>query len=129
MAFPSCKHLAEVDYLGIERGYNTDKLEKINFTHKKAEYINAPVINEFKVSLECKVINTADIGSHTQITGEIVNIQSDEEVLDSKGKISVSKLNPIAYDDYTHAYYSVGDKLSDAFKIGFIEYNDFTYSN
>lgn len=54
MAFPSCKHLAEVDYLGIESGYRADKLEKINFTHKKAEYINAPIINEFKVSLECK---------------------------------------------------------------------------
>ena len=118
MAFPSCEHLAEIDYLGIESGYREDKLKKINFTYKEAEYINAPIINEFKVSLECKVINTVDIGSHTQITGEIVNIQADEEVLDSKGKISVSKLNPIAYDDYTHAYYSVGDKLSDAFKIG-----------
>ena len=76
------------------------------------------LLMSLKYLLNVKVINIVDIGSHTQITGEIINIQADEDVLDDKGKISISKLNPIAYDDYTHTYYSVGDKLAVAFKIG-----------
>ena len=118
MAFPSVEHVAEVDYLGMESGYNENKLDKINFTHKKAEMVNAPVINEFKVSLECRVIHIAEVGSHTQITGEIVNVQADEGVLNEKNKIDFELLNPLAYDDITHAYYKTGKKICDAFKVG-----------
>lgn len=118
VGFPSIEHVGEVDYLGIESGYNEDKLAKINFTPKKAEMVNAPIIEEFKVSLECKVIHIADVGSHTQITGEIVNIQADEDVLDDRGKVIFEKLNPIAYDDITHSYFAVGEKIADAFKVG-----------
>lgn len=118
IAFPSVEHAAEVDYLGIESGYDANKISKINFTHKPAEMVNAPVINEFKVSLECRVINMADVGSHTQITGEIVNIQADGDILDDNGKIDVVKLNPLAYDDYTHTYWSMGGEIARAFKVG-----------
>ena len=118
LAFPSVEHMAEVDYLGIESGYNADKLEKINFHHKKAEKVNAPIIEEFKVSLECKVMHIAEVGSHTQITGEIVNVQVEEDVLDEKNKINFKLLDPLAYDDITHSYYKTGEKISDAFKAG-----------
>lgn len=118
LAYPSIEHVAEVDYLGIESGYNEDKLAKVNFTHQKAQKVNAPLINEFKVSVECRVMHIAEVGSHTQITGEIVNVQADEEVLDEKGKIDFNKLNPLVYDDITHAYYSAGSQISKAFKAG-----------
>ena len=93
-------------------------MSKINFTHQKAEYVNAPIINEFKVSLECRVMHIAEVGSHTQITGEIVNVQADESVLNEKNKIDFRLLDPLAYDDITHAYYKTGEKIDDAFKIG-----------
>lgn len=118
LGFPSVEHLSEIDYLGIETGYNLDKIDRVNFTHQKAMKVNAPIINEFMVSLECSVMHIAEVGSHTQITGEIVNVQADESVLDEKGKIVFEKLNPIAYDDVTHSYFEVGDKLADAFKAG-----------
>ena len=118
VAFAGTEHAAEVDYLGIESGYRADKLSKIGFTHKKGEKVNAPVIQEFKLSLECRVMHTAEVGSHTQITGEIVNVQADSDIVDEKGKIIVEKLNPIVYDDITHSYYELGDKISDAFKPG-----------
>ncbi len=118
IGFGSVKHLAEVDYLGIETGYREDKLKKINFTPVKAEKVNAPIIDEFKVSLECRVMHVAEVGSHTQITGEIINVQADESVVDEKGKIILEKLNPIAYDDITRSYYEMGDKIADAFKQG-----------
>ena len=118
LGFPSVEHLSEVDYLGIETGYNLDKLERVNFTHQKAVEVNAPIINEFRVSLECRVMHIAEVGSHTQITGEIVNVQADESVLDEKGKIVFEKVNPLAYDDVTHSYFEMGGKLADAFKPG-----------
>lgn len=118
IGFGNVEHLAEVDYLGIESGYNEDKLAKINFTPVKGEKVNAPIIDEFKVSLECRVMHVAEVGSHTQITGEIVNVQADESVIDEKGKIIFEKVNPIAYDDISHSYYEMGDKIADAFKVG-----------
>lgn len=118
LAFPSVEHVSEVDYLGIESGYRADKLAEINFHHRKASKVNAPLIDEFKVSLECKVMNIAEVGSHTQITGEIVNIQADESVVDAKGKIIYENLNPLGYDDISHSYYDGNVKIADAFKVG-----------
>lgn len=120
LGFPSADQMAEVDYLGIESGYRQDKIAKINYTPKKAEKVNAPIIDEFKVSLECRVMHIAEVGSHTQITGEIVNVQAEEDVVDSDGKIIFEKLDPLAYDDITHSYYRMGDKIDDAFKPGLI---------
>ena len=80
--------------------------------------MNAPIIEEFKVSVECRVMNICEVGSHTQITGEIVNVQADEDVLDSAGKIIFEKLDPLAYDDVTHSYFRMGDEISKAFKPG-----------
>ncbi|WP_292883304.1 flavin reductase family protein, partial [Methanobrevibacter sp. UBA188] len=118
IGFPSCEHMDETDYFGIESGYNQNKLEKVNFSYKDAEMVNAPIIEEFKVSVECRVMNIAEVGSHTQVTGEIVNIQADESVVDDNGKIIFEKLDPLAYDDVTHSYFRMGDKISDAFKPG-----------
>lgn len=118
LAFPSVEHMAETDYIGIASGYDTDKLEDVGFTFKDGELVNAPIINELKVSLECRLMHVAEVGSHTQITGEIVNVQAEEDVLDDKGKISYEKLNPLGYDDVSHSYFEIGDFLSKAFKIG-----------
>lgn len=123
IGFPSVEHASEADYLGIESGYNEDKIKKINFTAKKAECVDAPIIDEFKVSVECRVMAINEIGSHTQITGEIVNIQADSDVLDEKNRVIFERLDPLAYDDVTHSYYSMGDKIDDAFKIG-LKYRD-----
>ena len=118
LAFPSVEHVEEVDYLGIESGYNANKLEKVNFNYHKAQKVNAPIIEEFRVSLECRVMHIAEVGSHTQITGEIVNVQADESVLNDKDKIDFELLNPLAYDDITHSYYMTGEKIDNAFKPG-----------
>lgn len=118
LGFPSLEHVAEIDYMGIASGYDTNKIEDVNFTYTDAEMVNAPIINEFKVSLECKVIHVAEVGSHTQITGEIVNVQADEDVLDEKNRIIPEKLNPVVFDDVTHSYYEFGERIAKAFKVG-----------
>lgn len=118
IGFPSIEQVAQIDYIGIASGYDTDKIDDVGFTFTDAGVVNAPLINEFLVSVECRTIYTAEVGSHTQITGEIVNVQADEDVLDDNGKIGFKKLNPIAYDDVGHDYYAVGDKIADAFRSG-----------
>lgn len=118
LGFPTVDQIAEADYLGMFSGHDEDKLENISWTTIKSQNVNAPIINELKVSVECKVINIVDVGSHTQITGEIVNILADEDVLDENGKISLELLNPIVYDDVLYDYFEVGKKKSDAFKPG-----------
>ena len=118
IAFPSVEHVVEADYIGIASGYDTNKLQDVGFTFKDAEKVNAPIINEFKISLECRVMYTAEVESHTQITGEIVNVQAEEDILNEKGKISYEKLNPLCYDDVSHSYFAIGDFIAKAFKMG-----------
>lgn len=119
LGFPSIDQIAEADYLGMFSGHDEDKLENVSWTTKKGDNVNAPVINELKVSVECKVINVVDdVGSHTQITGEIVNILADEDVLDDNGRISMELVDPIVYDDVLYDYFEIGKKKSDAFKPG-----------
>lgn len=107
------------DYFGLASGNDTDKIEATGVTVKKAEKVDAPVIEEYPVTLECKVISIEDIGTgRIRYVGEIVNVQADEEVLDEDGKISVPKLNPIVYDSAARDYYTLGKKVGNAFSDG-----------
>lgn len=118
IGYPSAEHVLEADYMGIASGYDTDKIEDVGFTFKRAEKVNAPIINEFRVSAECRLMHVAEVGSHTQLTGEVLNIQADEDVLDEKNRIDFTKLNPLAYDDVGYDYYSMGEKIADSHKCG-----------
>ena len=114
VGYPGNNQVKEADYLGVESGYNVDKLEKIGL----GQCVHAPVINELLLSLECKVVHQVTIGSHTQITGEIKNIQADESILNDKDKILLNELKPIIYDEESFSYYELGDTVADAFKTG-----------
>lgn len=65
-------------------------------------------------------MNTVTVGSHVQITGEVVNILADEDILLPNGKYDLAKLKPIIYDEETRSYLSVGPKVSEAFKPGLV---------
>ncbi len=117
VGFPNIEQVSETDYLGIASGYDEDKLEKVSFTTRKSMNVYAPIINELKVSVECKAINIIEVGSHTQITGEIINILVDDDLL-VDGSISMKLLNPIAYDMVLHDYFEIGEKVDDAFECG-----------
>ena len=76
------------------------------------------MIEELKLTLVCKVINTFELGSHIQVTGQIIDVLADEEILDDKGLIDIKKLDPILYDHSAREYYGVGEKTGDAYTIG-----------
>ena len=118
LGFPSVSQVKEADYLGVESGYQTDKLANIGFTTSPAETVYAPIINELALSLECEVIHTVTVGSHMQVTGEVKRIIADESILNERGRVVLEKLQPIIYDEEAGRYLSVGEKVADAFRSG-----------
>lgn len=116
VAFADASHVAACDYVGIVSANDTpDKMEKAGFTVTKSEFVNAPIINELPMTLECKFIKTTEDGN---IIGEIVNISADESILDGEGIIDVSKLRPIAFEPVRNGYYVLGEKVGNAFSDG-----------
>ena len=104
------------DYVGIASGNNTeDKMEKAGFHTQKAEFVDAPVILELPMTLECRLISYDPETCH--LFGEIVNVSADESIL-TEGKIDVMKLEPITFDPVANAYHVIGEKVGNAFQEG-----------
>ncbi len=118
LSFPSVDQVVAADYLGVESGYDADKLKELGMTTTKARTVNAPIINEMRLSLECEVRHTVTVGSHTQITGEVKNILADESILNAQDKVVLEALEPIIYDEEQMRYLKIGEKVSDAFRPG-----------
>ena len=118
LGFPNTDQITEADYLGVESGYNSDKLKNCGFTTTDARTVHAPVINEILLSLECELVHSVTVGSHMQLTGEVKNILADERILNENGRIVLERLKPLIYNEEEVSYMSVGEKLADAFKTG-----------
>ena len=112
------KHVVEADYFGIASGNNTkDKFEKSKLTATKSENVDAPIINEFPVCMECEFIEYQDNEYGCGVVGKVVNVTADEKVM--KGdNVDISLLDAIAFDPYTHGYYKIGDRVGNAFSDG-----------
>lgn len=104
------------DFVGLVSGNDLpNKLEKARFHTVKSEFVNAPIIEELPMAVECKLI---DYDPNTcRLVGEIVNVCAEESVL-TDGKIDPEKLRPITYDSMNHAYYVLGNKVGQAFHDG-----------
>lgn len=113
------KNLVAADYVGIVSGHEESaKIEKAGWHLTKSSYVDAPVIDELPVSLECRVEEINQYDQTLRIVAEIVNVSADEEVLDSEGKIDAAKLHAISYDPATQAYLRLGEKAGQAFSDG-----------
>lgn len=109
-------HVVEADYVGIVSGNDVpDKLTKTNWHTSKSEFVDAPLIDELPMALECKLVSFDE--ESELLIGEIVNICADERIL-TDGKIDPSKLNPITYDPVNNAYLTLGSKVGNAFADG-----------
>lgn len=111
-------HVVEADYFGVESGNREPKkFEKSGLTAVKSQNVDAPVINEFPLCLECEFIeyqaNELGIG----VIGKVVCVTADESVI-VDGKVDISLVNAIAFDPYTHGYYKVTERVGEAFKDG-----------
>lgn len=102
------------DYVGIESASKVpDKFAKAGFHAIKSKHVNAPLIEELPMALECKVKSFED----GILVGEIVNVTADESVL-TEGRIDPKKLKPITYDPVNNTYVSLGDVVGKAFSDG-----------
>jgi flavin reductase (DIM6/NTAB) family NADH-FMN oxidoreductase RutF len=115
---PSEKYVREVDYFGIVSGKKKDKFAETGLTPVKSALVNAPYIQEFPFILECRLLNTLEIGLHTQFIGEIMDIKADESVLSENGEPDIEKVHPILYGPENGYYFGLGNKLGKAFSIG-----------
>ena len=105
------------DYVGIVSGNDVaDKVEKAGFHTAKAEFVDAPIIEELPMAVECKLISYDE--ETCRLVGEIVNVNADETILDENGKVDPAKLRPIVFDPVNNAYLVVGEKVGNAFKDG-----------
>ena len=111
-------HMVEADYFGVESGNQiTDKFARSGLTASKAEKVDAPVVNEFPICLECEFVEYQDNKYGCGVIGKVVNVTADESVM-VNGKIDMSLVNAIAFDPYTHGYYKVTERVGEAFKDG-----------
>ena len=112
-------HIAEADFFGIASG-NTmpDKFERSGLTAVKSKKVDAPIIEEFPLTLECKVVEIKNAVFGFYVVGEIVGVLADEAVLNEKGKVEPAKLNAFIFDQFQNAYYAIGEKVGQAWQSG-----------
>ena len=105
------------DYVGIESGNSVpDKVARAGFHVTKSEHVDAPMIDELPLTLECKLVS---FDEETELLlGEVVNVSVDERALDENGKLAVEKLHVITFDYANHGYYVLGEKVASAFEDG-----------
>ena len=116
VSFATAKTVAACDYVGIVSANDVpDKFSKAGFSAEKSEFVNAPIIRELPMTLECKLNKFNEDGI---VIGDIVNISADESILTKSGDIDVKKLNPISFDGANNAYLTLGEKVADAFSEG-----------
>ncbi len=102
------------DFCGVKSGRNIDKFSEMNLTPQKATIIQAPMIKESPINIECKVKEIKELGSHDMFISEVLAINVDEKYIDETGKFDMEKCKLIAY---SHGeYYKLGEKLG---KFGF----------
>jgi len=103
-------------YVGLVSGNKEqNKLEKAGFTTEKSKFVDAPIIRELPMTLECRLVKINEDGS---IIGEIVNISIDESILGEDGLVDVTILQPISYDPVHDDYIVLGEKVGRAFHDG-----------
>ena len=108
-------HMMEADYFGGVSGKNVpDKFERAGFHAEKSSFVNAPVIEEFPVVLECELDEIIKNDIFYCVTGKILNVSAEERVLSEDGRIDPARLDSLMYDVFQKGYYAAGEKAGQA---------------
>jgi len=117
VSMADAENVVAADYVGIVSGNNVaNKLEKAGWHTTKSAFVDAPLIDELPMALECKLISYDS--ESCRLVGEIVNVSADERILGEDGKIDLTKFSPITYDPMHHAYLKLGEAVGKAFSDG-----------
>ena len=115
---PSEVYTKEADYFGMVTGRKEDKFAATGLTPVRSDLVDAPYIDEFPVTLECKLINSMELGSHTLFIGVIQDVKAEETVLGENDLPEIEKVKPLVYDIGNTLYHGVGPFLGKAYSLG-----------
>ena len=117
VSMATAKYVAGCDYVGIVSGNKVpDKFARAGFHATKSAFVDAPVIDELPMALECELISYDP--ESCRLVGKIVNVSADASVLGENGKVDAAKLQPITYDPMNHHYLVLGETVGQAFHDG-----------
>ncbi len=116
--FPNEELMEIADYIGLVSGKKENKIEKAGLQILEGEEVDAPILSDFPVSLECSLIDKLEVGSHMLMVGEIRRVVADEEVLNDKEQIDVEKVGAIGYDPSCNNYIQTSKVVGKAFSVG-----------
>lgn len=112
-------HMEAADFFGLASGNRLeDKFTRTGFTAVRSTCVNAPIIDEFPVVIECELAEVVDTEHIYCLIGKIKNTQAEERVLSENGKIDPVKCGALIYDEFQHGYYVTGEKVGKAFWAG-----------
>ena len=112
-------HVDVVDFFGIASANKMeDKFERTGYHAVKSQYVNAPIIEEFPLVMECELETILDDGQLYAIIGKIENVAAEERILSENDKIDITKLNALIFDQFQYGYYVTGEKVGKAWNEG-----------
>ena len=112
-------HMDAADFFGIASGNRIDdKFERTGYHAVRSDKVNAPIIEEFPVVMECELLEFLHTEFVDGVVGRIVNVKAEEAVLSENGKVDPEKLNALIFDQFRHGYYVTGEKVGMAWNAG-----------
>ena len=120
VSFATEETMAESDYFGLVSGDEVpDKVERAGFTVTPSPNVAAPIINEYRLTLECRVVEMEEnAGGGARVVGEVVNWSADESILNAEGKVDLDRLKPIVFDSSALIYRALGGSVGQAWRSG-----------
>ena len=119
VAIADKEHMDVADYFGTVSGNQVeDKFERSGYHATKSDKVNAPIIEEFPVVMECELLENLESENVSGIVGKIVNVKADEGLLNAEGKVDPKKVNALIFDQFQNDYYVLGEKVGQAWQEG-----------
>ncbi len=119
VSFADKKNLVASDYVGLVSAKSeTNKMEKAGLHAEKSRFVNAPVITDYPLTIECRVVSMREEMGEMRVVGEIVNLSADESILDESGNIDIGRMEALVFDSPSHGYRVIGERVGNAFSDG-----------
>jgi flavin reductase (DIM6/NTAB) family NADH-FMN oxidoreductase RutF len=118
VCIPSEEYAKQADYFGMVSGKDVDKFASSGLTPQKSEVVDAPLVKEFPLAMECRLHCFVEIGLHTEFIGEIMDVKADEACLGADGLPDIEKIRPVLFSPEGRNYHGVGKFIGKAFSLG-----------
>lgn len=112
-------HMKEADFFGIATGNKlADKFERSGLTAERSEKVDAPIITDFPITLECEVTELIEEPETLHVIARILDVLVRDDILDENGKVDITASGALIYDTFSTSYYTIGEKAGRAFHEG-----------